>query len=158
VGCGLAVVGAPLVGLVALAATDSFALGFATWAVCFSVPAVWSVVQLVRAVPREGFTPVWSFNPVGASAVAATDVVALTGDASAAVTGGPGYALVVPVALLAAGIVLVTETWESGRFGQSLLKAVVAFVLVMIPTPVAGLVGGVASLGHRLGRPGATRE
>lgn len=97
-------------------------------------------------------TPTWSFHPLSAMVLVATDSVALVGDAAAVTTGGVAWILVVLLALGVSFVVWVTELAESRRFLRATVKAFAAFVLVVIPTPVAGILGAGTSIGHRLVR------
>lgn len=97
-------------------------------------------------------TPTWSFHPLSAMVLVATDSVALVGDAATLASGGVAWILVVLMALGVAFVVWVTELAESRRFVRATVKAFVAFVLVIIPTPVAGILGATTSIGHRLVR------
>ena len=152
-GCFLAILLPPLVGLIAWQAAG---LGWALTAAAatFLGATIWSGWIFARTVGRDDFEPQWSFNPMSAILIAATDVFSTTGDLAALTTGGLGYLIVVAVALATSGLVLLLELLESGRFLYSLSKALVALVLVLIPTPVGGIVGAGASIGHRLLLPG----
>jgi hypothetical protein len=150
-GCALMVLASPVVGFGAWAATSSFVLGFAAWSFTLLVAALWTGWQLANAEPRMPARPVWSFNPLSAGVIAATDVVALTGDAVGAGTAGIGYLFIVgPIACAAAAIVFLLELVESKSLLHALAKSAAAAFLVALPTPVGGLVGAGASLGHRL--------
>jgi hypothetical protein len=149
-GCFLMLLGAPLCGLVAWA-LGSFSIGFAAWSLAFLGAAIWTGWSLIRSEGKQDFRPVWSFNPLSSMVLAATDVVAIFGDAAGGATLGAGYlVIVVPVALFAGGVVLLLELVESGRFFYSLAKALAAIFLVLLPTPIGGLLGAGASWGHRL--------
>ena len=153
-GCAGAVFLAPLGGLLAWQ-VGGFAAGLVVWGLGAVALAGWSALNLWRVPPGPGRTgigqlPRWSFNPRSAALLAGTDVLATGGDASALVTGGLGYVLVFFVAMLTAGLVLFSEYHECRRPGHAFAKALAAFALVIVPTPVAGLVGASVSLGDRL--------
>lgn len=96
----------------------------------------------------------WSFHPLSALLLASTDVVAGGGDVAAAATGGLGYLLVLLVASGGAVAIAAIELVSERRIGRALALMALAWVLIAIPTPVAGLVGAGASLGARLLRRG----
>ena len=148
-GCGSAVFLAPLAGLVAWQVAG-FPAALVTWGLAALALVAWSAVNLWRVPTGTGPIPRWSFNPRSATLLAATDVLATGGDASALVTGGLGYALVIFVAMLTAGLVLFSEFQECRRPANAFVKALAAFALVLIPTPIGGIVGASVSLGDRL--------
>lgn len=156
-GCFLAFVLPPLVGVVTWRLSD-LGWGLVAAAVTFLVAMVWSAWVFAGTVGRDDFEPQWSFTPMSSILIAATDVFSTVGDVAALPTAGLGYLLVVAVALATSALVLFIELLESGRFLYSLSKALVALVLILIPTPVGGLVGAGASLGHRLLGAGRRHE
>ncbi len=144
-GCLLALVGAPLLGAL------SYALGGWDWAAIACLGALigglsWIAFDLTRGRAAGPAPMTWSFAPASAAVVAATDVVAVLGDA----TPMTYLLLALPCALLGAVAVFVLELRESGRPLYSVAKAVAAAVLIAVPLPVGGLLGAGASLGHRM--------
>jgi hypothetical protein len=148
-GCLAALVVSPLAGMLVAAAFGVRAGAWASGAL-FVVLGAYSWLQFARADRTAAGPMTWSFTPLGAALVAATDVLATGGDAF-----GPWsyLALSVPCALLGGGVVFLTEILESHRPLYSLVKAAGATLLILVPLPVGGLIGAGASLGHRaLGR------
>lgn len=141
--CLVALLGAPAVGY-AVARLEGLLTGLACGVALFAAAAAWAALELSRA--RRGVPRVtWSFAPLSAAIIAATDVLAVAGDTPLT------YAVVaLPAALLCGAVVFGCELRESRRPLYSALKAAAAAVLVAIPLPVGGLVGAGASLGHRL--------
>ena len=146
-GCAAAALGAPLVGFGLHALTGEVGGSVGAAGVAFVAALLWSAVRVTRGGRAAPGPMVWSFTPLGASVVVATDVLATSGD----VLGPATYVLLaVPCAFLGGGVVFMTEIQESRRLLYSVAKAVAATVLILVPLPVGGLLGGGASLGHRL--------
>ena len=176
-GCGLGLVLGPVIGALAYSGdvglVPAGALALAV-AVALGLPSVLAMLRRGRsergpgeriAPAREGRSSMdtvpgnraaaltWSFTPVGAAVLAATDLVAAGGDLTP-----PTYVFVtIPCALAAGATVFLTELRESRRSGYSAAKAAAAVALVLVPMPIGGLVGAGASFGHRMLRPPADR-
>jgi hypothetical protein len=146
VGCVAATCGSPILGYVAYRATDDWRVGVAGAALAFIAALAWSARQMARGSVGGAGPMTWSFTPLGAAVVAATDVLATGGDFLPVTY----VLLVVPCAFLGGGVVFLSEMHESRRALYSLAKAVAAVLLILVPMPVGGLVGAGASLGHRM--------
>ncbi len=150
-GCFLAVIAAPLLGLAVHKLTDAKGVALTAASLVFLLALIVTLVNFARMGGGRPGPMTWSFTPLGASIIAATDILAVSGDASAGFTAGLGYlVLVIPCSLLGGTVVFLTEWMESRRLGYSLLKAAVGALLIFIPLPVGGLLGGGVSLGHRM--------
>ena len=118
-----------------------------------------SPVRTPPAVPPPVVTPrppAWTLHPASAGLLALTDLVAAGADAAAIPTGGLGYVFVLLIACAASTFVFLVELGTTKRFLASAAKGVAAWILVALPTPIAGLVGAGASfLGRRSSGPRA---
>ena len=144
-GCFGALAVGPLIG-VGLGYAVGWQTGLGIAGVLFLAMCAWSLLQFTRAGSANTIPATWSFTPVGAGLIAATDVLATTSDVF-----GPGTYLLlsIPAALLGGAGVFLTEILESGRPFISVGKACAAAMLIAVPFPVGGLLGAGASWGHR---------
>ncbi|MFT5285225.1 MAG: hypothetical protein ACI8TQ_001387 [Planctomycetota bacterium] len=144
-GCFGALLSGPVIG-VGLSYAVGWQTGLAVAGVCFLAICAWSLLQFTRAGSTNSLPATWSFTPIGAGLIAATDVLATSSDVF---SPGTYLLLSIPAALLGGAGVFLTEILESGRPFVSVSKACIASMLIAVPLPVGGLLGAGASWGHR---------